>query len=413
MSFFKREKKVVVSFLIVCLLSFSLLYAENAVGTEAYEVGLYCKDYVPFGSMADHVSNFAGGGVMGEYHMPLSFPVPDFLNGIIAHPVNLGFSISADFEIGSAASYVTSWNSTNIFAGVFLEIPLTDWISIQPAFEYGVQLDSVKSSRLANGLYPSQSLQFSPTFKFHLTSLRDCDLNLVASPLWSLGFEKNKNANYVGIRIGVSLRFSEKADEPDVEYVPVVEPEPLPLPEPVVEPEPAPLPAPEPVIEPEPEPEPLPEPIVEPEPLPEPEPEPEPVVVPEPEPVVEVVIVEKVEVKLNEDGSVAINIPTLSFMSNSAELTDAESNQKTIQQVFDILSDELYAEYKVIITGYVNPDGIEWTESEKELALNRAETVRRSLISKGIDGSRLEARHGTGKTDNNEFNRRVEFTLTK
>lgn len=392
MSVSSCKRKVIFAVLIVSILSFGTVCAD-AASNEAYEVGVYFKDYLPYGSMKDHVSNFAGGGIVGEYHMPLLIPVPNFMKGILPDRLNVGFSVSADFEKGVAESYISSWNAVNIFAGAFLEIPLTEWFSIQPALEYGVQLDIVSSSRLANGVYPSQGLQVSPSFKFRLAQFGRNELKLVVSPFWSVGFETTHNAKYLGLKAGISWKLKNKTDRPEAEKAPVSMPEP----EPVVVAEP--------------------EPVVEMEPVPEPEPEPvieiEPVAEPEPEPVVEVVVVEKVEVKQKEDGTVAINIPTLAFMSNSAELTDAESNQKTIQQVFDILSDELYAEYKVIITGYVNPDGIEWTESEKELALNRAETIRQSLIERGIDNNRLEARHGSGKTDNNEFNRRVEFTLTK
>lgn len=392
MSVSSCKRKVIFAVLIVSILSFGTVYAD-AASNEAYEAGVYFKDYLPYGSMKDHVSNFAGGGIVGEYHMPLLIPVPNFMKGILPDRLNVGFSVSADFEKGVAESYISSWNAVNIFAGAFLEIPVTEWFSIQPAIEYGVQLDVVASSRLANGVYPSQGLQVSPSFKFRLAQFGRNELKLVVSPFWSVGFETTHNAKYLGLKAGISWKLKNKTDRPEAEKAPVSMPEP----EPVV------VAVPEPVVEMEPVPEPEPEPVIEIEPVAE----------PEPEPVVEVVVVEKVEVKQKEDGTVAINIPTLAFMSNSAELTDAESNQKTIQQVFDILNDELYAEYKVIITGYVNPDGIEWTESEKELALNRAETIRQSLISKGIDGSRLEARHGTGKTDNNEFNRRVEFTLTK
>jgi hypothetical protein len=81
--------------------------------------------------------------------------------------------------------------------------------------------------------------------------------------------------------------------DPIPEPEPVVEPDPVPEPIVAPEPEPEPIvepePEPEPIVAPEPEPEPEPEPIVEPEPEPivAPEPEPEPIVAPEPEPIVE------------------------------------------------------------------------------------------------------------------------------
>lgn len=392
MPLFFKGKKTVLSFLILISLLFSgTLFAEEPADIGSLEAGVYFKDYLPVGSMADYASNFAGGGILFEYHCAM----PGFLKDLLSDRFSAGICGSFDFQKGFTEPFISSWNAANIFAGVFIDIPVTKRIIIQPCVEYGVQLDVVSSSRVANGVYPSQSLQLSPTIKYLLTTVAGNELNLIASPLWSVGFEKTHNADYLGLRIGVSMRFGKGTPKP--EPVPVIEMEPVVFiePEPVAEPEP--------VIEPEPEPEP--EPVIEPEP--EPEPVIEPVAAPEP------VVVKKVEVKLNDDGTVAINIPTLAFKSNSAELTDAASNQKTIQQVFEILSDELYAEYKVIITGYVNPDGTDWTEDEKELALSRAETIRQSLISKGIDGNRLESRHGSGKTDNNEFNRRVEFFLTK
>ena len=81
----------------------------------------------------------------------------------------------------------------------------------------------------------------------------------------------------------------EESQEPETQPIPVVVPEQMEEPEPIVElqaePEPEVEPEPEPEVEPEPEPEvePEPEPEVEPEPEPEVEPEPEPEAEPEPE----------------------------------------------------------------------------------------------------------------------------------
>lgn len=125
------------------------------------------------------------------------------------------------------------------------------------------------------------------------------------------------------------------------------------------------------------------------------------------------VVVKSVEVSENEDGTVDIQIPTLSFKINSSELMENKSNNDTIQKVYDILVDEKYEDLKVIITGYVNPDSDEWTAEEKELALNRAMSVEQRLLSLGVDRNRMEARAGTGKSLNKEYNRRVEFKLVR
>lgn len=120
-----------------------------------------------------------------------------------------------------------------------------------------------------------------------------------------------------------------------------------------------------------------------------------------------------VKVKENDDGTVDIKIPTLSFKINSAELTENKSNTETVQKVYDILSDKKYSDLDVTITGYVNPDNDEWTEDENKLALARAESVKKRLVKMGIDASRIKAQHGNGKTANKEYNRRVEFLLSK
>lgn len=123
--------------------------------------------------------------------------------------------------------------------------------------------------------------------------------------------------------------------------------------------------------------------------------------------------VKKVEIVMNEDGSVNIAIPTLYFVSNQAELTNAKSNEETLQKIYEILSNSDYAKFKCEITGYVNPDNIIWTDAENELALNRTKTVIKKLIEKGISADRFTSKYGSGKTTNKEYNRRVEFKLTK
>jgi len=123
--------------------------------------------------------------------------------------------------------------------------------------------------------------------------------------------------------------------------------------------------------------------------------------------------VKKVEIVMNEDGSVNIAIPTLYFVSDRADLTAAKSNEETLLKVYEILSNPDYEEFKCEVTGYVNPDNFVWTDSENELALNRTKTVIQNLTKKGIDAERFTSKYGSGKTSNKEYNRRVEFKLTK
>lgn len=122
---------------------------------------------------------------------------------------------------------------------------------------------------------------------------------------------------------------------------------------------------------------------------------------------------DKVEVRENGDGTVDIKIPTLSFEVNSAKLVENKSNNETVNKVYEILSDKKYSDLKVTITGYVNPDGDEWTAEEKKLALERAESVKKKIVNMGISEERVKAQNGDGKTENKEYNRRVEFLLSK
>lgn len=124
-------------------------------------------------------------------------------------------------------------------------------------------------------------------------------------------------------------------------------------------------------------------------------------------------VAKSVELKENEDGTFDIFIPTLSFKINSSELLKTEKNENTLKQVYNILIDEQYEEYKVVITGYVNPDGKQWTKEEINLALQRAKSVEKYLIELGVNKKRLESKAGSGKTENKEYNRRVEFNLKK
>ncbi len=124
-------------------------------------------------------------------------------------------------------------------------------------------------------------------------------------------------------------------------------------------------------------------------------------------------VAKTVEVVENKDGTVSIDVPTIGFLPDSVELTTAKSNLETIEKVYQILIEEAYVDFKIEITGYVNPDNEIWTEDENKLAQGRAETIKNKLVDKGINADRLVTHFGEGKTQNKEFNRRVEFKLTK
>ena len=84
-----------------------------------------------------------------------------------------------------------------------------------------------------------------------------------------------------------------------------------------------------------------------------------------------------------------------------------------MNKVYELLNDKKYSDLKVTITGYVNPDGDEWTSDEKKLALERAESVKKKIVKMGISEERVKAKNGDGKTENKEYNRREEMLLSK
>ena len=403
-----------------------------------HEIGVYFKDYFPVARMSNHSYNFAGGGVSYAYHSPFTFVLPEFMPSIFGQYWNVGFSSHLDFAgVSKNDDYVDSWWVTNLFGGAFFEVVFNDWFEFQPSVEYGFQIDVVKSSRKANGAYFSQSMLLSPTAKFKpIYTLKD-NLSFDVTPFWEMSFESDGVANYLGVRLGVMYRIGgtvpERAANTEVKVVEkIVEkevirevikevpvyiektPEPEPDTDPVVEEEPTVEEAPAEVVEEEPTVEEAPAEVVEEEPMVEEAP----AEVVEEEPTVEetpvaapVEVVEEAHVEVNEDGTLKVQLPVFSFISDQAVLTDDPKNEEIIKQLLEILKDRKYRSFKCDIIGYVNPDNDVWNDHEYELATARATTILNRLVEAGIDSERLTASHGEGKTDNKVYNRRVEVKL--
>ncbi len=380
-----------------------------------HEIGVYFKDYFPVARMSNHSYNFAGGGVSYAYHSPFTFVLPEFMPSIFGQYWNVGFSSHLDFAgVSKNDDYVDSWWVTNLFGGAFFEVVFNDWFEFQPSVEYGFQIDVVKSSRKANGAYFSQSMLLSPTAKFKpIYTLKD-NLSFDVTPFWEMSFESDGVANYLGVRLGVMYRIGgtvpERAANTEVKVVEkVVEKEVI---REVIKEVPV-------YIEKTPEPEPDPDPVVEEEPQVEETPvEEAPAEVVEEEPKVEetpvaapVEVVEEAHVEVNEDGTLKVQLPVFSFISDQPVLTDDPKNEEIIRQLLEILKDSKYDSFKCDIIGYVNPDNDVWSEHEYELATARATTILNRLVEAGIDSERLTASHGEGKTDNKVYNRRVEVKL--
>ena len=110
----------------------------------------------------------------------------------------------------------------------------------------------------------------------------------------------------------------------------------------------------------------------------------------------------------------SIDLSGIRFASNSAELTD--SSVSILDQVVDALS--RIPDVTVEISGHTDSAGS--NDYNLTLSGERADTVRDYLISKDIDGARLEST-GFGPSRpiaSNEtragraLNRRIEFTIS-
>ncbi|WP_294429089.1 OmpA family protein [uncultured Treponema sp.] len=125
------------------------------------------------------------------------------------------------------------------------------------------------------------------------------------------------------------------------------------------------------------------------------------------------------------DGILSFSLSSIQFGPNSAEFDNISAEQaQRNHELFDAVAEILkrYSDYDVTIEGHAN--NVSGTEREhiKELlplSQARAETVKRELIARGIDGERItavgrgsEAMVSTKKEDWWK-NRRVEFHMSR
>jgi outer membrane protein OmpA-like peptidoglycan-associated protein/flagellar hook assembly protein FlgD len=130
---------------------------------------------------------------------------------------------------------------------------------------------------------------------------------------------------------------------------------------------------------------------------------------------------------IREDGKLKIRISNITFAPNSPEYVTEdvdrfEKNIEILNRIAEILAK--YDSYDVRIEGHaVNITGTEKEQREElvPLSRSRAETVRRSLVERGLDADRFSVL-GVGGTDpivphtdleNRWKNRRVEFVLIR
>lgn len=108
-----------------------------------------------------------------------------------------------------------------------------------------------------------------------------------------------------------------------------------------------------------------------------------------------------------------LKVKNVEFVFAKAKLTD--NGEKTIDEVYEVLTK--YQNIKVEIGGHT--DSVGTRKNNKNLSQNRADSIKRYLISKRINSTRLSAvGYGESKplvnnnsSKNRQINRRVEFKI--
>ena len=425
---------------------------ENLLGLD---ISLYLTNHNATAAMFEHESTNWGFGFSGEYVLPeewLSF-LP------FTMPFDLGVLGRFEFEKPKIKNpAVEKWSILNFTIGAWTEIDFNTWLSIRPEIEFGTYMNIVKAPiRNVNGLYADFETQLVGSFRFYPEYFKQWNVGFEAAPVITWVLEKKHAPLYLGLRLGVvysidkrgiiypitsaidkknedKLLAQQEQERLEAERLAAEEAARLAAEEEAAriaaeeeaariaaeeeaarlaaeeeaarlaaEEEAARLAAEEEAAR-----------LAAEEEAARLAAEEEAArLAAEEEAKKEVKVAKSVAVRENDDGTVEIDIPTLAFKSNSPELTNVASNIDSINKVADILLNEDYIEYECTIIGYVNPDAEIWTEEENQLALERAQTVVNELVKRGVEADRLTALHGEGRTENKEYNRRVEFKLTK
>ena len=118
---------------------------------------------------------------------------------------------------------------------------------------------------------------------------------------------------------------------------------------------------------------------------------------------------EQMQEKLNN----LLKVKNVEFVFATEKLT--QNGKKTVDDVYEVLSK--YKNIEIEIGGHTDATGTR--KNNKALSQNRADSIKRYLISKGINGARLNAvGYGESKplvknnsSKNRQINRRVEFKI--
>jgi|GEM_PF-4387937 len=127
------------------------------------------------------------------------------------------------------------------------------------------------------------------------------------------------------------------------------------------------------------------------------------------------------------DSKFFIRVSSITFLANSADITDNKKNNNTLDKIAKAI--QRFSKYKITVEGHANL--VYWQDEERAkleqvneaipLSINRAKSVKNSLIKRGINESRIIIK-GVGGADpifpfndrmNAWKNRRVEFILDK
>lgn len=350
------KKWLCIFLLLVSISTFS--FAQNQERSP-HLFGVYLKDTIPLSMTRKYTKDEFGGGLSYTYLSPFSIKMFD-----------VGFSGRIEF-LTSVINMpdIKNWNTLDFAAGSCFNWQINELFCFSPSLEAGVMIDTLHSEKVANGTYVTPFLQIGAGCSFNLKALETDGLSVELTPLYTMGFQSTGIESFINFRLGVQYRFGgknyqihEERPEPETVYVEVIK-----------------------------------------------------------EVVQEVRVEEPVEIEeeeidpvpYREDGSVDVEIPSITFIMNGTDFRkDIEVDEK-LDEIARILNDELYSRFRIVITGFINPDEELWDYTEKGLAVERAETVMKELILRGVAEERFTVQYGKGKTDDRIYNRRVELKLYK
>lgn len=178
------------------------IFAQKANGEFEVRTGAYFQYKPVLGKLGEYVSSNLDGSIKGEFDLPVS--ISDVFE--IGVPVNIGFGVNP-----VKSELLNSMINFSINSGIYGRIKLFDGnFVIQPELDYGIVLFlpevNSKYPNELNSVYVDQTLSLCLGFRYVPQTLNDGMMEFEFAPIYSLGFENNELAHFLGGKLGVMIR---------------------------------------------------------------------------------------------------------------------------------------------------------------------------------------------------------------